>query len=167
MSRGTGALRGDFQQTAAFRRSTKLQSFKRAPSFQDLQITDIQRLAIKRGKRNRYMQVGNSSAAALGPVGSSVGTVAGNGHLFIAARITKQTATLLVNVRTRPLSYRANCFKGDPWIVFVRLGSPNKLEQANGLLCGTFVRRRVRCPASWSESPKLKGLVDAVNAVRL
>lgn len=36
-----------------------------------------------------------------GPARSSVGNVAGKGHLFIAARIAKQTVTLLVNVRSR------------------------------------------------------------------
>jgi hypothetical protein len=35
------------------------------------------------------------------PVRGSVGNVAGKGHLFIAARIAKQTATLLINMRAR------------------------------------------------------------------
>ena len=86
----------------------------RAPSFQAVETTGHLK-ASNQGVscRNRYLQVGNSFAATNG-TGSSVGNVAGKGHLFVAARIAKQTATLLVNVRTRPLSYRANCCKGDP-----------------------------------------------------
>jgi hypothetical protein len=41
------------------------------------------------------MQVGNSLAAINGAGSSSVGDVPAKGHLFIAARIAKQTATTL------------------------------------------------------------------------
>lgn len=60
----------------------------------------MQKLAIKRGAVEtgicKWVIV---TAAPAGTGSSSVGLVAGKGNLFIAARIAKQTATLLVNVR--------------------------------------------------------------------
>jgi hypothetical protein len=64
---------------------------------------DMRKLAIKKGAVEtgicKWVIV---HAATNGAGSSSVGVVAGKGHLFIAARITKQTAILLVDVRLRP-----------------------------------------------------------------
>jgi hypothetical protein len=100
------------------------------------------------------------------PVRSSVGNVAGKGHLFIAARIAQGTATLFINVRAWSRSYRANCYEGDPWFAFLRPGFRDELSSYNHCLCGTFVRRCICRPEIWSDGFELVDLADAMGAIR-